>query len=67
MYTYRIGNIKIEADNINELKELSEQLSEMAKESGMDLPKHLNDACFSIDVDYQRHHDLEEDNWNVVH
>jgi hypothetical protein len=67
MYTYRIGNIKIEAENINELKELAEQLGEMAKESGMDLPKHLSDACFSIDVDYQRHHNLDEDNWDVVH
>ena len=66
-YSYRVGSIKIEADSINELRELSEQLEEMVKESGMDLPKHLNDACFSINADYQKHHDLNEDNWDLVH
>jgi len=67
MYIYRIGNIKLEAESINELKELAEQLRGMAKESGMDLPKHLNDVIFSIDVDYQRHHSLGKDNWDIAH
>ena len=67
MYTYTIGSLKIEAENINALKELAEQLWEMAEESGMELPKHLSDACFSIEVDYQSHHNLDQDNWDVVH
>lgn len=67
MYKYRVGNIKIEGDSIDELKELSETLGELAKESGRDLPKHLNDACFAIDVDYQHYHDLPEDEWGMVH
>ena len=65
-YTYRIGNIKVEAHNINEAKELAEQLGELSKEAGMDLPKHLNDFCFAIDVDYQNYYDLDEDDWSVV-
>ena len=67
MNVYRIGNIKVESESINELKEFSEGLEEMAKESGMDLSKHLSDACFAISVDYQRHHDLDGNNWEMVY
>lgn len=67
MYRYQIGGIKIEGENINELKEFADNLGELAKESGSDLPKHINDACFAIDVDYQKSHNLDEDNWDSVH
>ena len=66
-FKYQFGGIKIEGDNINELREFSEELGELAKEAGADLSKHLNDACFAIDADYQRHHGLHQDNWDVVH
>jgi len=66
-FKYHIGNIKIEGNNINELRELSEELGQLAKDSGNDLSKHLNDACFAIDSDYQKFHNLDDDNWDIVH
>ena len=67
MTTYWIGSIKVEVNNINEAKDLSEHLTEVAKEAGMDLDKKLSDFCFSVDADYQKHHNLDVDNWDVVH
>lgn len=66
-YKYQFGGIKIEGENINELREFSEELGQLAKDSGSDLSKHLNDACFAIDCDYQAFHGLDEDNWDIVH
>ena len=65
MYMYKIGNIKIKSGNINELKELSKELTEISKESGTDLSKPLNDVCFSIDVDYQKYYDLVDENIDI--
>lgn len=67
MFAYNIGGIKIESESINDLKDLAEQLNEMSKESGMDLPKHLSDTCFAIETDYQAYHGLDENCWDVVH
>jgi len=66
-YKYQFGGIKIEGDNINELREFSEELGQLCKDSGNDLSKHLNDACFAIDADYQSYHGLHQDNWDVIH
>lgn len=66
-FKYQFGGITVQGHNINELKEFSEHLGELAKESGMDISKHLNDVCFAIDVDYQNFHDLDDDEWGMVH
>lgn len=67
MYNYKSGIFLLESNNINELKEFSNQINDMAKEAGQDLPKHLSDICFSIDADYQAFHGLHEDNWDMIH
>lgn len=67
MYKYNIGGMTLQGHNINELKEFVEELGELAKESGRDLSKHLSDACFSIETDYQAFHGLDQDNWDTVH
>jgi len=65
-FKYNIGSITIECDNIKDLKVLSVELGELAKEAGMDLSKQLNDACFAIDADYQAFKKLDQDNWEIV-
>lgn len=67
MHRYWMGNIKIEGQDINALREFSEELGELAKEASMDLSKKLNDVCFDIDADYQAYHNLDPDNWDIVH
>ena len=64
--TFRIGNLTL-SGNLNELKELSEEIGNLAKESGNDLSKSLNDGLFSIDAEYQAYHELDQDNWDIVH
>ena len=66
-FKYRVGTIEIQGTNINDLKEFAELMYELAGESGMDLPKHLNDVCFGIEWDYQRFYNLDENNWDIVH
>jgi len=67
VFKYRIGNIILQGTNINELKDLSELMGELAMKSGEDLPKHLNDACFDIDLDYQTYYNLDGDDWSKIH
>ena len=67
MYKYRIGTIQVQSENINDLKDFAEELGELAKASGTDLSKHLNDTCFAIDVDYQNYHNLDQDDWEKIH
>lgn len=43
------------------------ELGELAAKSDTDLSKHLNDACFAIDVDYQTYYSLDADNWDIVY
>ena len=64
--TFHIGGLTI-SGNLNELKEFSEEIGELAKESGNDLSKGLNDGCFDIDSAYQQYHELDQDNWDIVH
>lgn len=66
-FKYQFGGITIQGHNINELKEFAEELGQLAKDAGADISKHLNDACFAIDTDYQAYHDLDPDNWDIVH
>jgi predicted ATPase len=59
------GGHKLETSNINHLRELVEEIRENAKHT--DLSKSLNDFCFSVETSYQAWHDLDEDNWDIVH
>jgi len=67
MFTYRIGSITIVSESINDLKEFAQELRELAKESGSDLSNKVGDACFGIETDYQTQHELDQDNWEIVH
>lgn len=67
MFTYRIGSINIISESINDLKEFAQELRELAKASGSDLPNNIGDACFGIEVDYQTQHELDQNNWEIVH
>jgi hypothetical protein len=67
MWNYNIKGTEINVRNINEGKELVEEIRQLANESGNDLTKGLHDFCFAVEVAYQNYHALEIDNFDIVH
>jgi len=61
------GGHKVLSSDINHLRELVEELREVANEAGMDLSTIMGDFCYSVESRYQTFHDLDQDNWEVVH
>ena len=66
MWSYNIKGTKIEVKNINEARELVEEIRQLANETATDLSKGLNDFCFAVEVDYQNYHSLDPDDWNMI-
>lgn len=65
-FTFFMGNTKITTTNINELKE---QVCELAEKlaPGEEHSKHISDFIYDVESAYQQYHDLDEDNWDIVH
>ena len=67
MWTFYVGGHEFKFSDINHAKEIANEIRGLADATATDLSKHLNDLCCAIDVDYQVHHGLDEDNWDMVH
>lgn len=66
-YEYYIGSTTVKVNSINEAREMVEEIRNLADESSSDLSKHLSDFCFAVEVDYQKYHNLDPDNWGMAH
>lgn len=64
-FSFYMGNTKVTTSNINELKEQVFELTE--KLEGAEYSKHISDFIYSVESAYQQFHDLDEDNWDIVH
>lgn len=68
MYSFNIGFVTtVQTTDINQLRDEVECIREMSNELATDLPKHLSDFCFSVEAEYQRHHGLDENCFDIVH
>lgn len=67
LFTFNIGSARVETNNINELRENVEQMKEVVKESGMEYVNHISDFIFSVEVAYQEWHELDCDDWEMIH
>jgi len=65
-FNFHLGNVVVETNEINELREYVEEIQTKKKDSE-DLSKHLSDFCFDVEATYQRFHGLDPDNWDIVH
>jgi hypothetical protein len=65
-FTFHFGNVEVKTQNINELREYVEEI-QTKKSPSEDYCKHISDFCFDVESEYQRFHDLDEDNWDIVH
>src|SRR3990167_401497 len=67
MHTFKIGFVTtVQTTDINQLRDEVEIIRNMANELATDLPKHLSDFCFSVETEYQRHHGLDENCFDIV-
>jgi hypothetical protein len=65
---FQIGFVtNVVTTDINQLREEVEIIRDMAQRLGEDLPKHLSDFCFSVEVAYQNFHGLDEYCFDIVH
>ena len=65
-FSFYLGNTRILTHNINELKEYVEEISNnIAPEH--DLSGTITDFFFDVDSQYQAFHNLDKDNWDIVH
>ncbi len=62
-----LGNAQVFTNNINELKEYVEEISTSVSENGSELSKPINDFINAVDCTYQEFHNLDQDNWDMVH
>jgi hypothetical protein len=66
LFNFRLGNIEISGNNINEIKEfvneISEKLGKNEEYSG-----YISDFVYAVDSEYQTFHGLGPDNWDTVH
>ena len=65
-FSFHIGNIEVSAHNINELRELAQELTDKLN-PGEEYSKHINDFIFDVEYTYQRHHKLDSNNWDMIH
>lgn len=65
-FTFHLGNVKISTSNINELKEYVSEIAEKLA-PGEEHSKHISDFIYDVESAYQQFHDLDEDNWDIVH
>jgi|15BtaG_2_1085339.scaffolds.fasta_scaffold01870_12 hypothetical protein len=63
---YWIGSTKITVQSINEAKEMVEEIQENIEPSA-ELSNKITDFFFAIEVAYQEFHNLDKDNWDIVH
>lgn len=64
-FIFWMGSTKITTSNINELKE---QVVEIYKKIGEEeLSGTITDFIFEVEKAYQQFHDLDENNWDIVH
>jgi len=59
------GGIEISGD-INSLKQYVDTVSEAVSDGGMELPNHITDMFYGIEVAYQEFYGLDQDNWDTV-
>lgn len=58
-FSYYLGDIEISGNNINSLREFVENL----RENSIGFPNSIEDFLFSIELDYQKYHDLRKDDY----
>lgn len=66
LFNFHLGNVEIGTNNINELREYVEEI-QTKKKDGEDYCKHISDFCFDVESTYQSFHNLDPDNWDMVH
>ena len=52
--------------DINQLKQIIVSLRNTADENGIEYGRQVEDWMYSVEVDYQNHHKLDQDDWNVI-
>lgn len=63
---FSLGNVNVSTNNINELREYVAEISAKLA-PGAEYGKHINDFIFDVEAEYQRFHDLDPDDWSMVH
>ena len=63
-YTFNLGSATIETDNINELREVIEELKTKIDVGG-EYSIKVTDFIFSVEAAYQSHHNLSPDDWEI--
>lgn len=65
-FTFYLGATLVKTNNINELREYVDEITNL-NTSGDDLSKHLTDFMFDVESTYQAYHNLDPDNWDMIH
>jgi len=65
--TIFVGSNMFQIRDINEARELVEEIRNMADGSHVGMSGALQDFCFAVEVAYQSYHQLDQDNWSVLH
>ena len=52
--------------DINQLKQIIVSLRNTADENGIEYGRQVEDWMYGVEVDYQNHHKLDQDDWNVI-
>ena len=62
-----IGSTYIVFPHINLAKDFVTSLQEANEDSSTEYSNNITDFMFSVEVEYQAFHDLDEDNYEIVH
>lgn len=65
-FSFHIGNIHVTCNNVDEVREVVEELSQKLGK-GEEYGKHISDFIFDVEAEYQRWHNLDQDDWSMLH
>ncbi|HLO91570.1 MAG TPA: hypothetical protein VK172_10445 [Lentimicrobium sp.] len=53
--------------SVENLKAYEKEVFELLKDKVLELPNWITDTYYAIETDYQAYHNLDQDNWDIVH
>ena len=66
MFTFNLGAAQIETEDLNELRDVVEELKTKIGK-GEEFSNKITDFIFDVELAYQQYYELDEDDWSIVH
>lgn len=63
-FKFHIGNVEVITNDIDALREMVEEFSTKLGK-GEEYGKHISDFIFDVEAEYQRWHNLDQDDWSI--